>query len=206
MNLWRRTARLAGATIRHGLQRTSNRGGEEKMQHTENTAREAESIQDARETSCVVVGGGQAGAILSLLLSQNDVPVSRLESYEDFHRKVDPNLVHPAVVETLTHLGFAEQDPDSPHRELPLTLLTLLVVPAVPAATEEPASLESPAGDNGTGPGENHEGGRASVRARTGTRKDRIAGAGDPAPGRRDLRIEKTRLRICRVYRSGRRM
>ena len=60
-------------------------------------------------------------------------------------------MVHLAVAETLAHLGFAEQDPESPHRELPLTLPTLLVVPASPEDNKEPASLESPAEDDAIG-------------------------------------------------------
>lgn len=126
------------------------------MQNTENDHRELKNNHDARETSCVVIGGGQTGAMLSLLLSQNDVPVNRLESYEDFDRNVDSDVVHPAVAEILKNLGFAEQDPDSSHHELPLTLPTLLVVPAAPAA-EEPASIESPAEDSENGTNENQE-------------------------------------------------
>lgn len=129
------------------------------MQNTENTGTELNETYDARETSCVIIGGGQAGAMLSLLLSQNEVPISRLESYENFRWNVDPDVVHPAVAEILENLGFAEQDPESPHRDLPLTLPTLLVVPAAPAASEKtkPASLQSPAEDNGTGTDENQQ-------------------------------------------------
>lgn len=103
-----------------------------------------ETATDLQETSCVVIGGGQIGAMLSLLLSRSGVPVRRLESYADFRRDPARDGILPAVKEILEQLG-SDGEQESPRNEPGFP--TLLVVPAGPATPggSEPAALESPA-------------------------------------------------------------
>lgn len=109
--------------------------------------REKENANKVQQTSSVVVGGGQAGAMLSLLLARGGVPVERLDSYGDLRRNFDRDAVHPAVMEVLEELGLAEHGHQATDSGLPSTLPTVLVVPAgqslIPR-TAEPASPNGP--------------------------------------------------------------
>ena len=61
------------------------------------------------ETSCCIVGGGPAGAVLALILARQKIPVVLVEAHEDFERDFRGDTIHPSVLEILDELGLAEQ-------------------------------------------------------------------------------------------------
>ncbi|HEY0101571.1 MAG TPA: FAD-dependent monooxygenase, partial [Pyrinomonadaceae bacterium] len=61
------------------------------------------------ETSCCIVGGGPAGALLALILARQKLPVVLLEAHEDFERDFRGDTLHPSVLEILDELGLAER-------------------------------------------------------------------------------------------------
>jgi 2-polyprenyl-6-methoxyphenol hydroxylase-like FAD-dependent oxidoreductase len=63
----------------------------------------------ASETTCCIVGGGPAGAILSLLLARAGVQVTLLEMHRDFDREFRGDTVHPSTLEILDQLGLADR-------------------------------------------------------------------------------------------------
>ncbi|ABG03411.1 monooxygenase, FAD-binding protein [Rubrobacter xylanophilus DSM 9941] len=58
-------------------------------------------------TTCAVVGGGPAGAMLSLLLARAGVSVTLLEAHPDFDREFRGDTLHPSVMEVMDQLGLA---------------------------------------------------------------------------------------------------
>lgn len=68
-----------------------------------------EVVIDVRQTDCCVVGGGPAGAILSLILARASIPVTLLEAHEDFDRDFRGDTIHPSVLEIMDELGLAER-------------------------------------------------------------------------------------------------
>jgi 2-polyprenyl-6-methoxyphenol hydroxylase-like FAD-dependent oxidoreductase len=70
-------------------------------------------------TSVAIVGGGPAGAILSLLLAKAGVDVTLLEQYPDFNRQFRGDSVHPATLELLDGLGLADKMLELPHTKSP---------------------------------------------------------------------------------------
>ena len=64
-------------------------------------------IVETFETSCCIVGGGPAGAILALILARQKIPVVLLEAHEDFERDFRGDTIHPSVLEILDELGLA---------------------------------------------------------------------------------------------------
>jgi 2-polyprenyl-6-methoxyphenol hydroxylase-like FAD-dependent oxidoreductase len=61
------------------------------------------------ETSCCIVGGGPAGAVLALILARQKIPVVLVEAHEDFERDFRGDTIHPSVLEILDELGLAER-------------------------------------------------------------------------------------------------
>ncbi|AHY47646.1 2-polyprenyl-6-methoxyphenol hydroxylase and related FAD-dependent oxidoreductase [Rubrobacter radiotolerans] len=61
----------------------------------------------ATRADCVVVGGGPAGATLSLLLVRKGVRVTLLEAHPDFDREFRGDTLHPSAMELMEDLGLA---------------------------------------------------------------------------------------------------
>jgi len=70
------------------------------------------------QTTCCVVGAGPAGAMLSLMLARNGVPVILLEMHQDFEREFRGDTLHPSVMEIMDELGLAEPLLNLPHTKL----------------------------------------------------------------------------------------
>ncbi|HYO29405.1 MAG TPA: FAD-dependent monooxygenase, partial [Thermomicrobiales bacterium] len=74
---------------------------------------------DSRSTtSCAIVGGGPAGAMLGLLLARKGVDVLVLEKHGDFLRDFRGDTVHPSTLRLLDELGLAEEFLTLPHQRV----------------------------------------------------------------------------------------
>lgn len=68
--------------------------------------------------SCVIAGGGPAGAVLALLLARSGVEVTLLEKHADFLRDFRGDTIHPSTLQVLDELGLAEEFLRLPHRKV----------------------------------------------------------------------------------------
>ena len=68
-----------------------------------------DEVQDVKRTTCCVVGGGPAGAVLALLLARKGVHVTLLEAHPDFDREFRGDTIHPSVMEIMDDLGLADR-------------------------------------------------------------------------------------------------
>jgi 2-polyprenyl-6-methoxyphenol hydroxylase-like FAD-dependent oxidoreductase len=76
------------------------------------------TASDRQETTCCIVGGGPAGAVLSLLLARKGIKVTLLETHRDFDRDFRGDTLHPSVMEIMDELGLAEKLLELPHTKM----------------------------------------------------------------------------------------
>ncbi|HBE17241.1 MAG TPA: monooxygenase [Cyanobacteria bacterium UBA11149] len=79
---------------------------------------ETHEIQSIQQTSCCIVGGGPAGAVLSLLLARQGIPVILLETHKNFDREFRGDTLHPSVMEILDQIGLADKLLEIPHTKM----------------------------------------------------------------------------------------
>lgn len=75
-------------------------------------------IIDVQNTSCCIVGGGPAGAVLGLLLARQGIPVILLETHKDFDRDFRGDTIHPSVMEIMAEIGLADRLLQLPHAKM----------------------------------------------------------------------------------------
>src|SRR3989442_3070651 len=83
-----------------------------------------EDVLDVFRTTCCIVGGGPAGAVLALLLARQGVDVTLLEAHRDFDRDFRGDTIHPATLDLLDRMGLARALHALPHTKLAKISLT----------------------------------------------------------------------------------
>jgi 2-polyprenyl-6-methoxyphenol hydroxylase-like FAD-dependent oxidoreductase len=76
------------------------------------------NVRDVKRTTCCIVGGGPAGAVLTLLLARAGVSVTLLEAHPDFDREFRGDTLHPSVMEIMDQLGLADHLLELRHTEI----------------------------------------------------------------------------------------
>lgn len=70
------------------------------------------------KTTCVIVGGGPAGLVLTYLLARAGIKVALLEAHGDFDRAFRGDTVHPATLELFDQLGLIDKLLALPHSKM----------------------------------------------------------------------------------------
>ena len=91
---------------------------EKQVSSTENADEESAKMQSVEQTTCCIVGGGPAGAVLALLLARKGVPVVLLEAHMDFEREFRGDTIHPPTMEIMDQLGLADRLLQIRHTEI----------------------------------------------------------------------------------------
>ncbi len=81
-------------------------------------APQAHEVMDVQETDCCIVGGGPAGAVLSLLLARQGIGVMLLEAHRDFDRDFRGDTLQPSAMEIMAEMGLADRLLELPHTKL----------------------------------------------------------------------------------------
>lgn len=84
----------------------------------ESSANPAHDIVDVETTDCCVVGGGPAGAVLSLLLARQGISVMLLETHKDFDRDFRGDTIHSSVMEIMEEMGLSDRLLQLPHAKM----------------------------------------------------------------------------------------
>ncbi len=79
-----------------------------KIPLADETLNLSQEVLPLQKTTCCIVGGGPAGAMLGLLLARKGISVLLLEAHKDFDREYRADTLHPYILETLEALGLAE--------------------------------------------------------------------------------------------------
>jgi 2-polyprenyl-6-methoxyphenol hydroxylase-like FAD-dependent oxidoreductase len=75
-------------------------------------------ITYTEQTTCCIVGGGPAGAVLALLLARQGIPTTLLEAHMDFDRDFRGDTIHPSVMQLMEELGLVERLHQLPHTKV----------------------------------------------------------------------------------------
>jgi len=75
-------------------------------------------VKSVEKTTCCIVGGGPAGAVLALLLVRKGIPVTLLEAHMDFDREFRGDTIHPSTLNILNEIGLADRLLQIPHTRL----------------------------------------------------------------------------------------
>jgi hypothetical protein len=76
---------------------------------TSDFANKTRKPMDKWKTTCLVVGGGPAGMMLSYLLARSGVQTLLLEKHGDFFRDFRGDTVHPSTTQLMHELGILEE-------------------------------------------------------------------------------------------------
>lgn len=83
------------------------------------TVNRIHEIKRVEQTTCCIVGGGPAGAILALLLARKGIPVMLLEAHMDFDREFRGDTIHPSVLNILDEIGVIDRMLQIRHTKMP---------------------------------------------------------------------------------------
>ena len=75
-------------------------------------------VKQVLHTTCCIVGGGPAGAMLAILLARKGVPVLLLEAHMDFEREFRGDTIHPAAMDIIDEAGLADRLLQVRHTEM----------------------------------------------------------------------------------------